>query len=315
MFLVAGEALIDLMPKPNGSYEPAGGGAPYNFARALALQGIPTGYLNPLSQDRFGVLLRSGLSDAGVKHLGAISETPTSLALVSASEQGQPTYSFYREAVADRELTPIALMASINASILGFHTGGLALVPPDHETVLAGLRYARELGVPRTVDVNLRPQVATNMGVSPAHYRDAAFAVIGEADILKVSDEDLRHLGLTLEPKLAARELLTFGARLVVLTMGASGAWVLSKNHELFQPADRVSVVDTVGAGDCFFAGFIASMAREGAIDSLLTVTPDESLLARALGHATRCAAINISRQGCQPPTWDEAQLRAQPGL
>ncbi len=221
MFVVTGEALIDFMAKPDGSYEPAVGGAPYNFARALSLQGLPVGYLNPLSDDRFGLMLRNGLTEAGVTHLGSTSVKPTSLALVSANELGQPNYSFYREAVADRELTSDTVVAAINASILAFHTGGLALVPPDHETVLAGLRYARELGVPRTVDVNLRPQVASSMGVSSAHYRDAAFAVIGEADILKVSDEDLRHLGLTSEPKVAARELLTFGARLVVLTMGA----------------------------------------------------------------------------------------------
>jgi fructokinase len=151
--------------------------------------------------------------------------------------------------------------------------------------------------------------VAPSMGVSPARYRDAAFAVIGEADILKVSDEDLRHLGLTSEPRAAARELLAAGVRLVVLTLGATGAWVLSENHELFQPADQVSVVDTVGAGDCFFAGFIAYLARAGAIASLLRITPDESTLNRALSHGTRCAAINISRQGCQPPTWDEATL------
>ncbi len=152
------------------------------------------------------------------------------------------------------------------------------------------------------------------MGVPPAQYCDAVFAVIKEADILKVSDEDLRHLGFTSEPLAAARELLAFGARLVVLTLGASGAWVVSRDHELFQPADPMTVVDTIGAGDCFFAGFIASLVRDGPIESLLTASPIEDSLKGALSHATRCAAINISRQGCQPPTWDEAVLRAPPG-
>jgi fructokinase len=263
--------------------------------------------LNPLSEDRFGLLLRNALGDAGVKHLGAVSAKPTSLALVSANEQGQPSYSFYREAVADRDLTPVALTAAIDASITGFHTGGLALVPPDHEVVLAGLRHARELGVLRTVDVNLRPQVANSMGVSLARYRDAVFAVIKEADIVKVSDEDLRHLGITSQPQAAARELLAFGCHLVVLTLGASGAWVLNRNQALFKAAERVNVVDTVGAGDCFFAGFVAALLRASAVESVLTETPVAGLLERALTHATRCAAINISRQGCQPPTWDEA--------
>ena len=146
-------------------------------------------------------------------------------------------------------------------------------------------------------------------------YRMQRSCVHQGADVFRVSDEDLRRLGFTSEPKIAARELLAIGARLVVVTLGASGAWVLSRNHELLQPADYVVVVDTVGAGDCFFAGFIASLARDGAIESLLTDVPIEDLLERALTHATRCAAINISRRGCQPPTWDEVVLRLQPGL
>ena len=307
MFIVAGEALIDLMARSDGSYAPAPGGAPYNFTRALALQGISAAYLNPLSDDRFGQLLRGGLDDAGVRRLGGMSTKPTSLAVVSANEQGQPSYSFYRTAVADRDLTASALITAIDASTSGFHTGGLALLPPDHEVALAGLRHARERGVLRTVDVNVRPQVAQSLGVTLEHYRDAVFSVMREADVLKVSDEDLLHLGLQSTPQEAARELLSAGARLVVLTLGASGAWVISREHEVFQSADHVTVIDTVGAGDCFFAGFVASLLRNTGDRSPLHPMPTADLLTRSLSHATRCAAINISRQGCQPPTWDEA--------
>jgi fructokinase len=307
LFIVAGEALIDLMSVQDGSYRPAIGGAPYNFARALALQGVPAGYLNPLSTDRFGLLLAQGLADAGVRQLGAVSAKPTSLALVSADDKGQPSYSFYRAAIADRELTAADMLKAMDGPIAGLHTGGLALLPPDHETVLTGLSYAGERGVPRTLDVNLRLQVAASMGVEPAHYRDAVFAAIKQCDILKVSDEDLRHLGLNAEPKAAARELLAYGPRLAVLTLGASGAWVLSPQQALFQPADQVPVVDTVGAGDCFFAGFVAALLRDNGIAMLFADTLNAELLIRALAHATRCAAINISRQGCQPPTWDDA--------
>jgi fructokinase len=307
LFIISGEALIDFMARADGSYVPAVGGAPFNFARALALQGVPASYVNPLSEDPFGVLLDQALRDSGVTRLGKKSAKPTSLALVTTNEQGQPIYSFYREAVADRDLAAEGLVDAMDDTTEGFHTGGLALLPPDHEVVLSGLRRAKALRIVRTVDINFRPQVANSMGVPLKHLREAVFSVMEHADILKVSDEDLRNLGLTSEPNVAARQLLTFGAHLVVLTLGAVGAWVFGAKYEYFQRAAQLTVVDTVGAGDCFFAGFVASLSREGVLKSLRSDLSAERHLPRALSHATRCAAINISRHGCQPPSWDEA--------
>ena len=79
MFLIAGEALIDMVNTPEGTYRPVPGGAPFNFARALALQDIGAGYLNPFSDDAFGALLKRTLEDSGALHLGHISHRPTGL--------------------------------------------------------------------------------------------------------------------------------------------------------------------------------------------------------------------------------------------
>lgn len=307
MFVIAGESLIDLVAGADGSFVPAPGGGPYNFARALALQGVPAGYANPFSEDSFGDLLRQTLKASGAHHLGQLSSKPTALALVTTDARGQPNYSFYREGVADRAIDATGLLAALPSNALGFHTGALALVPPDDAAMMEVVRHCRAQGVLCTVDVNMRPQIAHSLGISASRYRDAALAIVSTAHVAKVSDEDLHHLGFSGAPEVAARALLHRGCRLVVLTLGAEGAWAIGPEEQAFQPAQPVEVVDTVGAGDCFFAGFIAALHRQGLLPDLRYRAPPASILEQALRHAAICAAINIGRKGCQPATWDEA--------
>ncbi len=307
MYVVAGESLIDLVAGPDGGFQPVPGGGPYNFARALALQGVPTGYANPFSEDSFGALLRRTLQAAGARGLGQSSSKPTALALVSAGTGGQPQYSFYREGVADRAIDSAALLRAISRDTLGFHTGALALVPPDDAAMMEAVRHCRTHGVLCSVDVNMRPQIAQTLGIAPTRYRDAALAVLSAAHVAKVSDEDLHHLGFSGPPEVAARALLHRGCRLVVLTLGAEGAWAIGPEEQIFEPAQPVEVVDTVGAGDCVFAGFIASLRHQEVLAQLRDGAPAAPALAQALRHAAVCAAIDISRTGCQPATWDEA--------
>jgi fructokinase len=307
MYVVLGESLIDMVAGPHGDFSPVPGGGPYNFARALALQGIPTGYANPFSEDAFGKLLKRTLAASGATHLGSVSAKPTSLALVTTDEQGSPTYSFYREGVADRDLDASVLSQATPRDVIGFHTGALALVPPDHRRTLAALGRFRARGALCTLDVNMRPQIARSLGVSLQDYRAAALDAIASANIVKVSDEDLLNLGLGGDPVTEAHGLLDRGCDLVVLTLGAQGAWALNAAHRLYQPAGAVQLMDTVGAGDCFFAGFVASLHVQGALTTLHARPATAAVLVQAIAHASACAAINISRKGCQPPTWQEA--------
>lgn len=306
MFAVAGEALIDFIAAADGRYRPLAGGAPFNFSRALALQGVAATYLNPISSDSMGTLLRDTLVASGVHLCGETVVRPTSLALVATSLSGQPSYQFYREGVADRALDLQQIMAQFTSEIRGFHSGGLALVPPDHETILQAQQAAMARGIVCTLDVNMRPRVAESMGLSQPAYVDAARAAIRGAHIVKVSDEDLLHLGFSDAPNAAARSLLSDTCKIIVVTLGEKGAWLLTADNEIFQVAESVDVVDTVGAGDCFFAGFIAALVRNNGFDALPNRMPETATLESALRHGIRCASINITRAGCQPPTWDE---------
>ncbi len=310
MFAVAGEALIDFIAVADGRYRPMAGGAPFNFSRALALQGVSAGYLNPISSDVMGTLLRDSLVASGARAFGESTQRPTSLALIATSSSGQPSYQFYRERVADRALDLEQITKWFTDEIRGFHSGGLALVPPDHATILQAQQAAAARGIICTLDVNMRPRVAENMGLSPQEYAEAAHAALRGANIVKVSDEDLVHLGLIAAPINSARSLLNNICKIVVLTLGEKGAWLLTADNEIFQAAETVSVVDTVGAGDCFFAGFIAALVRDGSFEALLNRMPVTTNLANALRHGIRCASINITREGCQPPTWDDVVAR-----
>lgn len=323
---VAGEALIDLIRRDDGSYQPCLGGALYNLARALACQGVATQYLNPLSRDRFGRALAQQLEADGV-HLARSEpvQQVTSLAVVNLDAEGHPDYAFYREGVADRAVKAEGLQqdcAAVESSLRLVCTGALALDARDAGVYLPWLRAQRDAGRCVVVDANLRPSVMPDL----VAYRANVHAALALADMIKVSDEDLKHLQVPGDTALEqARRLLAdcSRAQLLALTMGAEGAWLLHRSGYacFFQEAGVLQVVDTVGAGDSFLAGLLAYLLSlclaEGTAGSYRNVVSMLSQLQStqaqdALRHAVACASLCVQRQGCVPPSWSQAAAWAQ---
>jgi fructokinase len=320
----AGEALIDLIVQNDGRYQPCLGGAVFNLTRALARQDVATVYLNPLSGDRFGRRLAAALSDDGVQiaRTTPVNEI-TSLAVVGLDGQGHPDYSFYRERVADRAVTADQLNASCQdeASLGIVCTGALALAPEDAVHYLPWLRAQRDAGKVIVVDANLRPSVMPDKNA----YRSNVHAAMRLAHLVKVSDEDLENLAVSGATSLAqARNVMeTSGAHLLLLTLGEQGAWLLTREGQQWhaREATPVVVVDTVGAGDCFLAGFLAAWlklygdARGASNNSALPAATllaalDDSTGCHLLAHAVASASLCIMRQGCAPPTSEEVKTR-----
>lgn len=294
--VVAGEALIDLIQQPDGRLMPHLGGSPWNLARALGRLGCAVSYLNPLSTDDFGAQLAAALRAGQVRCTGGRSRLPTSLAVVNVDAQGHPDYAFYREGVADRDLAPHALLAQWPDEAVLFHVGSLALMPPDGQAWLAALAALVARGVSTSIDINMRPMVARDR----AAYAEQSRQILGRGRVVKVSDEDLLALELPGDPLVQARALLNDVTQVVVLTLGAQGAWGLTRTGERFQAPAQVPVVDTVGAGDCFYAGFLAHLLEQGGLAGRAAPAPD--LVAEALAFGNRVTAFNIQRAGCQPP-------------
>ncbi len=310
MFAAVGEALVDLIEHADGRYEPCLGGSVCNFTRAMALQGQSIRYLNPLSTDTFGERFVARLKADGVDlGAGGRSTCPTSLAVVSMGEGGVPHYVFHREHVADRDGTTAGLIARLPERVELIHTGGLALMPADWPKVRGVLDAARSRGAVVSVDANLRPVVVGRDTAQMTAYRRAVHAALAEAEIVKLSDEDVSALGWNVDDLGdVATELLKLPRmRLIAFTLGAQGAELVTRGARVRLPVPAgVTVVDTVGAGDCFQAGLLAWLAQAVRLqpEALERLTPQE--LEAALRHAMMAAAINVQRQGCQPPTWVE---------
>ncbi len=290
--LVLGEALMDCIAQNDGSLLPLMGGSPYNLARAASLQGTDVAYLPPFSSDAFGQRLKAQALADGVRALSADSPRPTSLAVVTV-QQGQPSYGFYREGIADRDYQPEALLQKLAAMAPGvLHTGSLMLVPPEDGKILRVLEGAKALGWTISIDLNLRPRVASRL----EDYRAAVLRAAAWADWLKASDEDLHALGfgeVRLEDAPAVRARFAQAAhQRIAFTFGGDGAYLWSAGQETWGRAPRIEVVDTVGAGDTFWGTCLADWCAGAEADVQAT-----------LQRAMTAAALNCSRKGCQPPS------------
>lgn len=298
---VFGEALFDMIEQENGDYRPFIGGSPYNVARSFSRQGLYCSYLSPISTDIFGDKIYMSALEEGISiPANNRSAKTTSLALVYKDEQGNPDYSLYRKSVADLDISTDKFLDILPKELDVFHTGSLALVPEMLKVLIPVMTALKSRGVKISIDVNVRKGVEIDHG----KYVDAIRQFITFADIVKVSDEDLRLLGLTGDPQLHASEMLANMTNgMVVLTLGENGAHFITENINIRQDVFKaIPMGDTVGAGDTFFSAMLAQLLR----DNALTQSAKQDDLSYALKFGSLAAAINVSKIGCHPPTYQE---------
>ena len=310
MILCAGENLIDMIQNretPEGVPEFRGivGGSPYNCARALGRLSAPAGYITPIATDPMGERLAAALEADHVALLGGRSPRPTSMALV-ALEDGQPRYQFYREGVADRDVTLDGLRAALPEGAQALHLGSIALMHgPDADALASLVEEARAKGLVISVDPNIRPALP---GADDPAYRARLERVFAMADLIKLSDEDLGWWAPGADLEDAAGALFaSAGPALLLMTRGAEGAIALHRNGRVDCPAVAITdLVDTVGAGDTFMAATLQGLHATGALGraELGALSPEQ--IARLITRAARAAAINCQRAGCNPPTLAE---------
>ena len=301
MILNCGEALIDMLPRTTGAGEdafaPYPGGAVFNTAIALGRLGAPSAFLSGLSTDLFGAVLTDALTASGVDCTLAIrSARPTTLAFVRLVN-GQAGYAFYDENTAGRMLSEADLPA-LPGTVGTLFFGGISLVGEPCGSAYEALMTREAASRVTMLDPNIRPGFITD---EPA-YRARIVRMLALADIVKVSDEDLRWLEGAGEIADLATRLLARGPKVVFVTEGAEGAHGFTARHQSFVPARKVTVADTVGAGDTFNAGILAALHRAGLLTkaALAELSRDDVTAALTLGCAA--AAVTVSRAGANPP-------------
>lgn len=301
MILCCGEALIDMLPRETREGEPAfapyPGGAVFNTAIALGRLGSTTGFLGGLSRDLFGDMLARGLAASGVDYsLSPRSARPTTLAFVTLND-GQAAYAFYDENTALRMLSP-ADLPDLPDQVQTLFFGGISLASTPCAETYAGLMIREAPRRICMIDPNIRPGFIRD----EAAYRTRIGKMMAHADIVKLSDEDLRWLAGAGDPVAQARAVLARGPKIVVLTRGAAGATGILRGEEVFVPAPSVKVADTVGAGDTFNAGVLCALHRTGLLDKAALGDLGCAEVRRALNLGVHAAAVTVSRAGANPP-------------
>lgn len=315
MFVVGGESLVDLLPIAGSSEREAkAGGSPYNCAIALSKLGNDTGFLCPISKDRYGDMLLEPLVDAKVKLLlPERVDAPTTKAIVNFDERHNARYRFERGA--DRAFTLQQLLAALPEQLEAFEIGGFSPIEAkDAEIWLAVAREASRRGAVLTMDPNVRPQ-----GLDFAGYKPRLSAFLDIVGLVKMSIEDLAALDRSAEVKaadLSAEETEAIVAKyvdellrrphmgLVVVTFGEEGSRAFTRagsaKAEIY-PA--VPFGDTVGAGDSLMAGILTWLNERGALRPAMLPTLDSAALGEMLRFGAVVAGLNCMRVGCVPPT------------
>lgn len=308
MIVCCGEALIDMLPRETAAGEsafaPYAGGAIFNTAIALGRLGISTGFFTGLSDDMFGDILRETLKAANVDFSPcATLPLHTTLAFVKLVD-GHASYAFFDENTAGRMIT-IDHLPALDDSCEALHFGAISLIPePCGSTYEALMRRENEKRV-ISFDPNIRPGFIRDREAHLARMNRMA----AMSDIIKFSDEDLAWFGMDGDHDALAAEWLTRGPKLVLITKGAAGAIGYTRGHKVEVAGERVTVVDTVGAGDTFDAGVLASLKLNDRLTKKSVASLDEGAVRDALALGARAAAVTVSRAGANPPWSHEIGL------
>ena len=315
MIVVCGEALVDLVATSPQTYRATAGGSPANVAVGIARLGAPVELLARLSTDAMGRLLMQHLRDNGVGLSHVVrTDAPATLAVASIDDQARASYAFYATATADWQWSADEL-PPLGDDVRILHTGSLALaLPPGAAVVEDLMRRAFESGhVLVSYDPNIRPAIEPDpSGLAARVERQAAVA-----HVVKVSADDLAAIypGRALVD--VARELLTRGSALVVVTLGPGGATAVSANEEVHCAAPAIDVVDTVGAGDAFTSALLVGLSRlepAAALPHVVKTLPAQTLSA-LLGNAVAAASYTCTRPGADPPRIGEVRSMVSLGL
>ena len=297
MIVVCGEALIDLVESPDGRQRGTPGGGPFTTARALARLGIPTEFLGRLSTDAFGQQLRDLLAADGADlSLTSFGPEPTTLAIADVDPDGHAAYRFIIDGTSAPNLTRQMLPAALSTGVRALHVGTLGLVFEPIAATLAGLVEREQRNLLVMVDPNIRAAALNGT----AGYRARLDRVIAESTIVKASDADMEWLYPEVDLETAARGLVGRGPGLVVVTLGADGAFGVCAGTEVRVAAPVVEVVDTIGAGDAFGAGLLAWLYDHDRLSRDLHLERQE--LHAALEFACLVASITCTRAGADPP-------------
>lgn len=248
------------------------GGAPGNFLAALTKYGAKTAFIGKVGDDAFGKLILGTMKKAGIETRGIVKapDVFTTLAFVTFNEHGDRSFSFARKPGADTQLRWDEVDKTLIDECKIFHFGTLSLTDePVRETTQKALSYAKGQGKTITFDPNLR----LPLWKSEAEAKEQILWGLGQADVVKISEDEVEFLWGCTPEEGAGRLLNDFGVSLAMVTLGPKGCYLKNKNGAFRAPTPDANTIDTTGAGDIFGGSAVSRLLRIGKAPSELSVS------------------------------------------
>ncbi|EEF50435.1 fructokinase, putative [Ricinus communis] len=299
-----GEMLIDFVPNASGvsladapGFKKAPGGAPANVAVGIARLGGHAAFIGKVGDDEFGCMLADILKQNNVDNSGMRfdSHARTALAFVTLRADGEREFMFYRNPSADMLLQETELDQDLIKKASVFHYGSISLIhEPCKSAHLAAMEIAKKAGCILSYDPNLR----LPLWPSAEAAREGIMSVWKQADIIKVSEEEIEFLTEGSNPfddKLVLEKLFHPNLKLLLVTEGSEGCRYYTQAFNGKVAGVKVDAVDTTGAGDAFVGGILSKLASD------MNLYKDEKKLSEALLFANACGAITVTERGAIP--------------
>ena len=308
--IAMGEVLIDFAMRgadENGYplMQANPGGAPGNYLAALAKFGFQTGFIGKVGNDSFGHMLKRSLSEIGIDTSGLLmtDQVFTTLAFVTFDEHGDRSFSFARKPGADTNLKFDECDLDLIRQTKVFHFGTLSLTDEPAKTTTQKLVvYAKEQGKLISFDPNLR----LPLWESDETAKESILWGLGQADVVKISDEEVSFLW-GISPEEGAQKILNeYGVGLVFVTLGPDGCHFANQNGCGMVAAPSVNPVDTTGAGDIFGGSAMSGILKTGKKPEDLSIDEMEEIVR----FASIAASLSTEKPGGMGsvPTQDEIQ-------
>ena len=302
--LCIGEILIDFTPVEGmeNSYTANPGGAPANVAVSVARNGIRSGFLGKLGNDDFGRMLKKTMEDNKVSLLcpELTDDATTTMAFVTLDAKGDRSFTFARKPGADLLLDKSDVERVDLSSWDIVHAGSVSQSGlPERDAVLLALEKAHSLGKIVSFDINFRDKIW-----SFEECRREVLTLLPFVDLLKISYEELDFVG--------GRENIPsfmnkYGITVVALTLGGDGSEIYFADKSDVFPPMSVKIVDTTGAGDAYWGGFLVSLINQN-VKSIEDITREKLTVAAKYG--TVSGGLCVTKHGGIPalPTAEEIE-------
>ena len=307
-----GELLIDFTEAGSSRdgkklFEQNPGGAPANLLTVAAHMGYQTEFIGKVGTDMHGNFLKRVLEEEriGTKYLIQDEKYFTTLAFVEIAENGERQFSFSRKPGADTQLCAEELDRKLLGNCKIFHFGSLSLTDePARTATTEAVEIAKKAGAIVSYDPNYRESLWTDKKKAVETMK----SVIPYAEMMKVSDEELVLLTGVEDYSHAAAQLLDMGPKLIAVTLGSEGVLLATRQRQEKVTGFKVQAVDTTGAGDSFWGGFLYCISKAGKSPEMFGIEELKEYV--RFGNAV--ASLCVEKKGAIPamPTLEEVEKK-----